>query len=205
MAVQNKMNLQTAPIRTYLDSTVVPVLLQGLSALVKERWRRAPGHIACASPRPPSPLPPHPQHAPPPVPARAQPRGPSTVPRPLVPHVRRRFSHPDSPTLPASLALPPHPHPSPSPLTLTPAPRPTHEPCTHARAYTRALTLEPRIPHPNLGTWYLHTTVHLTASHLHLTPDLHLASYSSHLTPYRPPNPVEFLATYLLQNNPQKE
>jgi len=36
-AVQNKMNLQTAPIRTYLDSTVVPVLLQGLSALVKER------------------------------------------------------------------------------------------------------------------------------------------------------------------------
>ena len=37
MGVQNKMNLQTAPIRTYLDSTVVPVLLQGLSALVKER------------------------------------------------------------------------------------------------------------------------------------------------------------------------
>eukprot|EP00322_Chrysochromulina_rotalis_P031776 CAMPEP_0115886338 /NCGR_PEP_ID=MMETSP0287-20121206/31153_1 /TAXON_ID=412157 /ORGANISM="Chrysochromulina rotalis, Strain UIO044" /LENGTH=82 /DNA_ID=CAMNT_0003342813 /DNA_START=77 /DNA_END=325 /DNA_ORIENTATION=- len=35
--VQHKMNLQTAPIRTYLDSTVVPVLLQGLSALVKER------------------------------------------------------------------------------------------------------------------------------------------------------------------------
>ena len=27
MGVQNKMNLQTAPIRTYLDSTVVPVLL----------------------------------------------------------------------------------------------------------------------------------------------------------------------------------
>ncbi|KOO33451.1 protein dpy-30-like protein [Chrysochromulina tobinii] len=37
MGMQNKMNLQTAPIRTYLDSTVVPVLLQGLSALVKER------------------------------------------------------------------------------------------------------------------------------------------------------------------------
>ena len=37
MGVQNKLNLQTAPIRTYLDSTVVPVLLQGLSALVKER------------------------------------------------------------------------------------------------------------------------------------------------------------------------
>ena len=43
MGVQNKMNLQTAPIRTYLDSTVVPVLLQGLSALVKER---------CATPTP---------------------------------------------------------------------------------------------------------------------------------------------------------
>ena len=28
MAASNKMNLQTAPIRTYLDSTVVPVLLQ---------------------------------------------------------------------------------------------------------------------------------------------------------------------------------
>ena len=37
MGMQNKMNLQTAPIRTYLDSTVLPVLLQGLSALVKER------------------------------------------------------------------------------------------------------------------------------------------------------------------------
>ena len=42
MGVQNKMNLQTAPIRTYLDSTVVPVLLQGLSALVKERCARVP-------------------------------------------------------------------------------------------------------------------------------------------------------------------
>ena len=41
MGVQNKMNLQTAPIRTYLDSTVVPVLLQGLSALVKERCARS--------------------------------------------------------------------------------------------------------------------------------------------------------------------
>jgi len=131
---------------------------------------------------------PRPEHGP--SPARAARASPLLPPR--LSHAPR-------------LALPPHPHPSPSPLTLTPAPRPTHEPCTHARAYTRALTLEPRIPHPNLGTWYLHTTVHLTASHLHLTPDLHLASYSSHLTPYRPPNPVEFLATYLLQNNPQKE
>ena len=48
MAVQNKMNLQTAPIRTYLDSTVVPVLLQGLSALVKERCSHPP---ATPSPR----------------------------------------------------------------------------------------------------------------------------------------------------------
>ena len=66
--MQNKMNLQTAPIRTYLDSTVVPVLLQGLSALVKERCtaseasnppRMAPprqhdfapssSHVACVS------------------------------------------------------------------------------------------------------------------------------------------------------------
>ena len=66
MAVQNKMNLQTAPIRTYLDSTVVPVLLQGLSALVKERcsrnvdsggrlgWRRVPP-MAPKTPPPPPP------------------------------------------------------------------------------------------------------------------------------------------------------
>ena len=31
------MNLSKLPIRTYLDKTVVPILLQGLSALVKER------------------------------------------------------------------------------------------------------------------------------------------------------------------------
>ena len=59
MAVQSKMNLQTAPIRTYLDSTVVPVLLQGLSALVKERCARATWpHRA----RAPTPLPPPPRH-----------------------------------------------------------------------------------------------------------------------------------------------
>jgi|TARA_B110000208_G_scaffold28326_1_gene37021 protein dpy-30 len=29
--------LQTLPIRAYLDQTVVPLLLQGMSALVKER------------------------------------------------------------------------------------------------------------------------------------------------------------------------
>uniref|UniRef100_A0A7S2UW15 Uncharacterized protein n=1 Tax=Fibrocapsa japonica TaxID=94617 RepID=A0A7S2UW15_9STRA len=32
-----KMNLQALPIRAYLDQTVVPILLDGMSALVKER------------------------------------------------------------------------------------------------------------------------------------------------------------------------
>lgn len=36
-AVQDRMNLQSLPIRAYLDQTVVPVLLDGMSALVKER------------------------------------------------------------------------------------------------------------------------------------------------------------------------
>jgi protein dpy-30 len=35
--VQNKLQQQALPIRAYLDQTVVPILLQGLSALVKER------------------------------------------------------------------------------------------------------------------------------------------------------------------------
>lgn len=35
--VQTKMNLQALPIRSYLDQTVVPILLDGMSALVKER------------------------------------------------------------------------------------------------------------------------------------------------------------------------
>mmetsp|Transcript_3427 Transcript_3427/g.9980 ORF Transcript_3427/g.9980 Transcript_3427/m.9980 type:complete len:95 (+) Transcript_3427:58-342(+) len=35
--VQKKMNLQALPIRAYLDQTVVPILLDGMSALVKER------------------------------------------------------------------------------------------------------------------------------------------------------------------------
>jgi hypothetical protein len=34
---QTKMNLQALPIRAYLDQTVVPILLDGMSALVKER------------------------------------------------------------------------------------------------------------------------------------------------------------------------
>jgi len=36
-AAQDKLNLQALPIRAYLDQTVVPVLLDGMSALVKER------------------------------------------------------------------------------------------------------------------------------------------------------------------------
>lgn len=37
MAVQKKMNMHSLPIRAYLDQTVVPLLLSGLSTLVKER------------------------------------------------------------------------------------------------------------------------------------------------------------------------
>ncbi|KAJ1394580.1 Dpy-30 motif-domain-containing protein [Ochromonadaceae sp. CCMP2298] len=36
-AAQEKLNLQALPIRAYLDQTVVPLLLDGMSALVKER------------------------------------------------------------------------------------------------------------------------------------------------------------------------
>lgn len=36
-AVQNRLQSQALPIRAYLDQTVVPLLLQGMSALVKER------------------------------------------------------------------------------------------------------------------------------------------------------------------------
>ena len=35
--MQSKLTQQALPIRAYLDSTVVPILLQGLSQLVKER------------------------------------------------------------------------------------------------------------------------------------------------------------------------
>lgn len=35
---QTKMNVQALPIRAYLDQTVVPILLDGMSALVKERY-----------------------------------------------------------------------------------------------------------------------------------------------------------------------
>mmetsp|Transcript_30428 Transcript_30428/g.72401 ORF Transcript_30428/g.72401 Transcript_30428/m.72401 type:complete len:91 (+) Transcript_30428:769-1041(+) len=37
MAVQNKLQNQALPIRHYLEATVVPILLQGMQVLVKER------------------------------------------------------------------------------------------------------------------------------------------------------------------------
>ena len=36
-AAQSTMHVQSLPIRAYLDTTVVPILLDGMSALVKER------------------------------------------------------------------------------------------------------------------------------------------------------------------------
>ena len=45
-AVQSQINLQALPIRQYLDQTVVPLLLQALSALVKERYANS----ACFEP-----------------------------------------------------------------------------------------------------------------------------------------------------------
>jgi hypothetical protein len=36
---QEKIDSQALPIRTYLDQTVVPILLQGLSDLVKARYQ----------------------------------------------------------------------------------------------------------------------------------------------------------------------
>ena len=39
---QEKIDSQALPIRAYLDQTVVPILLQGLSDLVKARYRIAP-------------------------------------------------------------------------------------------------------------------------------------------------------------------
>ena len=37
MSLQNKVNVESLPIRAYLDQTVVPILLKGMSDLVKER------------------------------------------------------------------------------------------------------------------------------------------------------------------------
>ena len=90
MAVQNKMNLQTAPIRTYLDSTVVPVLLQGLSALVKERCATPPHRSLppATLPAPSAPRP-HPtsraHRRPAPRPERAPPRASAALASPPPP------------------------------------------------------------------------------------------------------------------------
>ena len=111
--------------------------------------------IACDSPRPPSHF--LPQHTPPPVPIRAQPRGPNTASRPRVPHLHRRLSHPHSPTLPTS----------PCPLTLTPDPRPTHEPCTHTLLCTRKRGPSSR----PIRILTLTPGVYLTPPYSHLTPD----------------------------------
>ena len=37
---KDKAELQAMPTRTYLDETIVPILLQGLGVLAKERWVR---------------------------------------------------------------------------------------------------------------------------------------------------------------------
>ncbi|CAM9355334.1 unnamed protein product, partial [Phaeothamnion confervicola] len=36
-AIDQRLDVQSLPIRAYLDQTVVPILLDGMSALVKER------------------------------------------------------------------------------------------------------------------------------------------------------------------------
>ena len=61
LELQSKLNLSALPVRQYLESSVVPVLLQGLQTLVKVRRRgadeRGPGgpagHRAPARPPPP--------------------------------------------------------------------------------------------------------------------------------------------------------
>ena len=125
MAVQNKMNLQTAPIRTYLDSTVVPVLLQGLSALVKERCA-APPHAGC--PPPPTPHPRRPPPTPPPPPPRRPATRPDLAPPRLarLPPLRRRLSHPAGSRAPRRLP------PSVLAIHITPDPRPRSSARSHA-------------------------------------------------------------------------
>ena len=120
MATQNKMNLQTAPIRTYLDSTVVPILLQ------------------------------------------AQPRSSrSTRARDASPRPRTR-------------------------ARATSSPRPRHTSPKLRRGAARVR----RAPH----------AVHVEV----LLPPLSPSQGLSALVKERPANPVEFLAAYLMQNNPQK-
>lgn len=64
--LKQKVDLQALPTRAYLDQTVVPILLQGLSVLAKDRWgrgRAGPGPglgagsaavLVCS--RPPNPI-----------------------------------------------------------------------------------------------------------------------------------------------------
>jgi hypothetical protein len=49
---QEKIDAQALPIRTYLDQTVVPILLQGLSDLVKQRCAPLPCPARVALPQP---------------------------------------------------------------------------------------------------------------------------------------------------------
>lgn len=42
-----RLNVQSLPIRAYLDQTVVPILLDGMSALVKERCVET--EVSCAA------------------------------------------------------------------------------------------------------------------------------------------------------------
>ena len=37
MNINNKVNVQVLPIRSYLEETVVPLLIEGLNAIVRER------------------------------------------------------------------------------------------------------------------------------------------------------------------------
>ena len=46
--MNSQINLQALPIRQYLDQTVVPLLLQALSALVKERCAPTSQTTLCA-------------------------------------------------------------------------------------------------------------------------------------------------------------
>lgn len=69
--LKQKVDLQALPTRAYLDQTVVPILLQGLSVLAKDRseqaglgrlascWLEADQHRSCALRlccRPPNPI-----------------------------------------------------------------------------------------------------------------------------------------------------
>ncbi len=40
-----KVDLQSLPTRAYLDQTVVPILMQGMSVLAKERYVRKSGYL----------------------------------------------------------------------------------------------------------------------------------------------------------------